>query len=166
MPRRAWHEVDEGSPGIALADEQGGREVGEGVEEAAAGEEAGAAEGPKAAGIEARARDEQVEAAVVGVAGVMRDFTQLMHGCAPGAGAEGVHELGHGGHGLALQQLDQSFGGVLGGLMVSQWRLGVLHCAITIEGDPRDQGPSKAGISAMRQRRLRLPRSPRHRPRR
>ena len=92
-----------------------GHERGEGVEEAAAGGEAHAAKGPQTVGIEAGTLGEHIEAAVVGVAGVMRDLMQLAHGRAPGGGAEGGHELGHGGHGLALQQLDESVGGVLGG---------------------------------------------------
>ena len=71
-------------------------------------------------GIELRAVGEDVEAAVVGVAGVMRQVAQLAHGSALRVGAEGSHELRERGDGLAAQQIDEGVGGVLGGLIMSQ----------------------------------------------
>ena len=89
-------------------------EGGEGLEEVAVGGEAHAAEGPQAVGIEVGAASEDVEAAVVGVAGVMGQLVQQPHGGALGRRAEGLHELGKGGDGLALQQVGEGVGGVLG----------------------------------------------------
>ena len=86
----------------------------DGEEEVAAGGEAHLVEGPQAVGVELRAVGKDVEAAGVGVAGVMREVAQLAHGSPLRIGAQGSHQLRQHGDGLAAQQIDEGVGGVLG----------------------------------------------------
>ena len=86
----------------------------DGIEEGAAGGEAHGLEGPQAVGVKLRPIGEGIEAAVVGVAGVVRDLGEPADGRAEGAVAGRGGDLGERGNGLALEQIEESVGGVEG----------------------------------------------------
>ncbi len=118
----AMHEV---AQGIAARDMQEGFQFGDEVAgvggahqrfgcgaQRAMGGEADALEGPQAVLVEARGRGQGVIATGVGIAGEVGDEGELAHDGAAGGGAEGGHELRHGGDGFAFQQVDEGAEGV------------------------------------------------------
>ena len=82
----------------------------DGVEQRAAPGEAGGAMGPQAAGVEVGGLAQGVEAAAMGIGVEVVEGGELAQDGVAGGGAESGHELGHGGHLLALQEGDKRLG--------------------------------------------------------